>query len=46
MGFGFGIAPRRVHDVALELVGASVVGHVHELLVGDLEVRHYYLWRI
>ena len=37
VGFGLGVAPGCVHDVALELVGAAVVGDLHELLGGELE---------
>ena len=37
VGFGLGVAPGSVHDVALELVGAAVVGDLHELLGGELE---------
>ena len=46
VGFSLGIAPGGVDDVGLELVGAPVVGDVHELLVRDLEVRQYFFWRI
>ena len=46
VSLGLRVAPRSVDDVRLELVGAAVVGDVHELLVGDLEVRQYFFWRI
>ena len=37
VGGGFGIVPRAVDDVALELLGAEVVRHFHQLLGGQLE---------
>ena len=37
VGGCFGIVPRAVDDVALELLGAEVVGHFHQLLGGQLE---------
>ena len=37
VGFGLGVAPGCVHDVALELVRAAVVGDLHELLGGEFE---------
>ena len=40
------VSPRRVDDVALELVMALVVGDVHELLVGELEVHREFSFPI
>ena len=37
VGGGFGVVPRVIHDVALELLGALVVRHFHQLLGGQLE---------
>ena len=37
VGGGFGVVPRAIHDVALELLGALVVRHFHQLLGGQLE---------
>ena len=40
------VSPRRVDDVGLELVMAPVVGDVHELLVGELEVHREFSFPI
>ena len=37
VGGGFGVVPRAIHDVALELLGTLVVRHFHQLLGGQLE---------
>ena len=39
MGLRLRVPPRRVDDVRLELGGAPVVGDVHELLFGELEMH-------
>ena len=37
VGGGFGVVPRAIDDVVLELLGALVVRHFHQLLGGQLE---------
>ena len=41
----FRVAPGRVDDVGLELVGATMVGDLHELLGWDLE-EHQVVWSL
>ena len=37
VGGGFGVVPRAIDDVVLELLGALVMRHFHQLLGGQLE---------